>query len=208
MLYNISYIFQKGAKMPPKAKITKEMIIEEAFQIAREQGADKITARSISQQLSCSTQPVLYYFSSVEDIKKAVCQKADEYHTNYLTRLDPTSDSPMLDIGINYIRFAIEEKNLFRFLFQNNEFSGAAMSDLIDAEELSPILLVLQQTLNISRGEAKEIFSTLFIFVHGYASLFANNSMVYDEELLKTTLTKVFYGIVHTIKEDPNEKDL
>ena len=37
--------------MPPKAKISKEMIIEEAFQIVREEGADKITARRISERL-------------------------------------------------------------------------------------------------------------------------------------------------------------
>ena len=57
--------------MPPKAKISKEMILEEAFQIARAQGADKITARSISQGLNCSTQPILYYFGTVEEIKAA-----------------------------------------------------------------------------------------------------------------------------------------
>ena len=70
--------------MPPKAKITKEMIVEEAFQIARTQGADKITARSIAQRLKCSTQPVLYYFATVEEIKEAVYQRADAYHTRFL----------------------------------------------------------------------------------------------------------------------------
>jgi len=70
--------------MPPKAKITKEMIVEEAFQIARTQGADKITARSIAQRLKCSTQPVLYYFATVEKIKEAVYQRADAYHTRFL----------------------------------------------------------------------------------------------------------------------------
>ena len=62
--------------MPPKAKISKEMIIEEAFQIARTEGVDKITARRISERLNCSTQPVLYYFATVEEIKTAVCLRA------------------------------------------------------------------------------------------------------------------------------------
>ena len=58
--------------MPPKAKITKEMIVDVAFGIIQREGVDKVTARSISQQLNCSTQPVLYHFATVEDIKKAV----------------------------------------------------------------------------------------------------------------------------------------
>ena len=101
-----------------KAKITKEMIVDTAFEIVRKEGADKVTARSISEQLNCSTQPVLYYFSTVEDIKKAVYIKADEYHSAYLLDVGMTCENPMLAIGINYIKFAIEERNLFRFLFQ------------------------------------------------------------------------------------------
>ena len=42
---------------------------------------------------------------------------------------------------------------------------------------------------------------TLFVFVHGYASLFANNEMTYDEKLLAAALTKVFTGAVYAVKE-------
>lgn len=182
--------------MPPKAKITKEMIIDTAFSIVRQEGIDKVTARNVSRQLNCSTQPVLYYFSTVEDIKRAVYEKADEYHTSYIMNLEQDYENPMLTIGMNYIRFAREEKNLFRFLFQSNEFSGNSMRDLMNTDGLLPILNVLQQELKVSADGAKDIFSTLFIFVHGYASLFANNSMVYDEERLIHALTGVFQGAV------------
>ena len=47
--------------------ITREMIIEEAFHIARTEGADKITSRRIAESLQCSTQPVLYHFATVEE---------------------------------------------------------------------------------------------------------------------------------------------
>ena len=45
--------------MPPRARITREMILEEAYQIARTEGVDKITARAVAERLGCSTQPVL-----------------------------------------------------------------------------------------------------------------------------------------------------
>ncbi|MBQ7954890.1 MAG: TetR/AcrR family transcriptional regulator [Lachnospiraceae bacterium] len=194
--------------MPPKARISKEMIIEEAFQIARTEGADKITARSISQRLKCSTQPVLYYFTTVEEIKAAVYRKADEYHTGWLMNLEHDCENPMLGIGMNYIRFAVEEKNLFHLLFQSGEFSGAGLMDLVQLEELAPVLQVLQQEAELTEVEAKEVFSTLFVFVHGYASMFANNEMVYDEKLLETLLTKVFYGAIYATKEVKDEEDL
>ena len=194
--------------MPPKIKISKEMIEQAAFEIARTEGADKITARKISKQLHCSTQPVLYHFSSVEEIKKAAYQKADEYHSNYLMNMEKDYGDPMLAIGMNYIRFAVEESNLFRFLFQTNEFSGADMSDLMNLSELSPILSVVQQETETSEEEAKEIFSTLFIFAHGYASMFANNSMEYDEKELIGMLNKVLCGAVYAAKEVTDEEDI
>lgn len=74
--------------MPPKAKISKEMIVNAALEIARLTGAENINARTVSQKLNCSTQPIMYHFKTIEDLKKATYQKADEYHTTYLSRIE------------------------------------------------------------------------------------------------------------------------
>lgn len=186
--------------MPPKAKITKEMIVDVAFSIIQREGVEKVTARSISEQLNCSTQPVLYYFATVEEIKKVVYEKADEYHSGYIMNMERDYENPMLAIGMNYINFAIEERNLFRFLFQSNEFSGTSMLELLDAGELMPLLTVLQQEMDVSLDEAKKIFSMLFVFAHGYASLYANNTMIYDEENVRLALEKIFDGAIYAVK--------
>lgn len=55
--------------VPAKAKVTKEMIIDAAFEIARTTGAENINARTVSQRLNCSTQPVMYHFSTIEELK-------------------------------------------------------------------------------------------------------------------------------------------
>ena len=97
------------------------MIVNAALEIARLTGAENINARTVSQKLNCSTQPIMYHFKTIEDLKKATYQKADEYHTTYLSRIE--GDNPMLGIGMAYIRFAADEPLLFRFLFQSNSFS-------------------------------------------------------------------------------------
>lgn len=194
--------------MPPKVKITKEMVIDAAFDIVRTEGADRITARRISERLSCSTQPVLYHFASIEEIKRTVYQKADEYHTKYVMNMDKLDSNPMRTIGLNYIRFSREESHLFRFLFQSNEFSGVSTLDLIDSEELGPIMSIVTQELKVSLSEAKEIFSTLFVFVHGYASLYANNSMLYDEKSIIKSMERVFFRVVSVVKEGENEETI
>ena len=194
--------------MPPKAKITKEMIVDVAFGIIQREGVDKVTARSISQQLNCSTQPVLYHFATVEDIKKAVYKKADAYHSDYIMNMENDYGDPMLTMGMNYINFARKERNIFQFLFQSNEFSGASILELLEMEEILPILTMLQHELELSLEEVKEVFSTLFIFVHGYASLYANNTMIYEEANVISAIEKVFEGAICVLKGDQNEKNI
>lgn len=187
--------------IPPKAKITKDMIIDAAFEIARTEGAENINARTIAQKLSCSTQPVMYHFAKVDDIRKAVYAKADAYHAQYLMDVEENCDDPMLRIGLQYIRFAVHEKHLFRFLFQSNEFSDKNLMDLVNAEELEPVFAVMQQAMETGREEVKEIFLHLFLFAHGYASMFANNAMEYDEAVITLHLEKAFIGAVCASKE-------
>ena len=69
--------------MPAKVKATKEMIIDAAFEIARETGAENINARTVSEKLNCSTQPVMYHFATIEELKRAVYKKSDCYHSEY-----------------------------------------------------------------------------------------------------------------------------
>lgn len=66
-----------GGDMPAKAKVTKEMRVEAAFAVARETGAENINARTVSERLHCSTQPVMYHFTTIEELKRTVYEKAD-----------------------------------------------------------------------------------------------------------------------------------
>lgn len=186
--------------MPPKAKITKEMIVDAGFEVVREHGIEHVNARMVSEKLGCSTQPVMYYFKSMEDVKAAVYRKADRYHTEFLQ--DIQGDNPMLSIGLAYIRFAQTEKNLFRLLFQSNEFAGKSISELTDAEEIAFVVSALSEAAKVSIVQAKTIFKSLFLFVHGYASMFAYNSLEYDEEVIATDLGRVFTGMIYAAKKD------
>lgn len=46
--------------MPPKAKITKEMIVDAGVELVRESGIEHVNARAVAERLGCSTQPVMY----------------------------------------------------------------------------------------------------------------------------------------------------
>lgn len=174
--------------MSAKAKVTKEMIVDAAFDIARESSADNINARTVSEKLRCSTQPVMYHFATIEELKRAVYERADRYHSEYIMNVRPSPDGVMLGIGMNYIRFAIEEPHLFRFLFQSNFFNGSTLPQLIKAEELLPVLSAMQGALHIGMEQTKQVFLTVFLFAHGYASIIANNALKLDDAVIASRL--------------------
>ena len=179
--------------MPPRAKITGDMISDAAFEIARTSGWENINARTIAGQLGCSTQPVLYHFHTVEDIKKAAYEKADRFHTEYLMNVEGAPD-PMLEIGLNYVRFSVREPLLFRFLFQSAYGPHTDLQTMIDSPELEPLLRTMAEAMETTMEKTKEIFATLAIFTHGYASLLANHYMEYDEALASAALSRAFSG--------------
>ena len=185
--------------MPPKARITRDMIVDAAFRIARDQGVEKITARTVSQMLNCSTQPVMYHFKKIEDIKKAAAQKADEFHSAYLMNIP--GENPLLEIGLRYIHFGRYEKNLFRLLFQSNWFSGKDMGELVGDPQLEEILDILSREASITEAQAKQAFRTMFLTVHGYASMFVNNDIPYREEEVAQDLQLIFNGVICALRE-------
>ena len=82
-------------------------------------------------------------------MKRTVYEKADLYHSEYLMNMKKPPRGAALGIGMNYIRFAIEEPHLFRFLFQSDYFSGKTLLELIDAQELLPVLSAMQKALDM-----------------------------------------------------------
>ena len=187
--------------MPAIAKVTKEMIIDAAFEIAKEMGAENINARTVSQKLSCSTQHFLYHFKTIEDVRIAAHIKASEFHINYVTNLSGKYERPMLEVGMRHIQFAVEEKNLFRFLFHSNYYTGVSLSDWFTGGIFDSLFSILKRQAKVDNRQAYSIFSQIFLVTHGIASLLANNAMVYDEAYCINTLSNAYFGIMYLLKE-------
>ena len=186
--------------MPPKATITRKMILEASLKIVRSEGAENLNVRRVAAELDCSTQPVMYHFKAVSDLKTAVYEAANVLHTAYIMTPEPDAADPFLSIGLRYIRFAAEEKKLFRFLFQSDSFRNISFQDMMDSEDLSPILSSLCTAANFTEAQAREVFEVLFFCVHGAASLIANNSVSFDQEHLKKMLIKSFNASAAALK--------
>ena len=181
--------------MPPKTKVTAEMIVNAAIEVVRQSGFENINARTVSGKLHCSTQPVMYHFSTIDSLKRAVYKRADQLHAEYMMNT-PSGQDPILGIGLNYIRFAVEEPQLFRFLFQSGYAEENSLLEMVDSEELIPVLAAMREGAGLSMQKTRSVFITVALFAHGYASIIANNHLEFDEKLIAEHLERTWNGAV------------
>ena len=193
--------------MPPSVKITREMILDAAFDLVRREGHEHLSARRVSEALRCSTQPVMYNYKTAEALRQAVYARTDAFHTRYILPGEGTGD-PLLELGMNYIRFAHEEGNLFRFLFQSGQLGGRNLESLTEDPEAAPILALAGEALGGGPEAAKEAFLGLFAAVHGLASLLANTAMDYEEQRFRRLLMGLFEGMTAGEGETEHAEDL
>ena len=177
------------------------MIVSAAVEVVRQKGFESVNARTVAGQLHCSTQPVMYHFATMEELKRAAYAQVDQLHTEAMMRCSADQD-PILSIGLNYIRFAVEEPQLFRFLFQSGYAEQNNLLEMIDSEGLQPILAAMQEGAGLDRERTRDVFLTVALFAHGYASIIANNALEFDEALIASHLERAWDGAVLAAQEE------
>ena len=78
------YIFNGEKSMPPRIKTTEETIINTAYEIVREDGWKKMTARNLAQKLGTSVQPIFRAFVNMEELEEVVMEKIKDTYREYI----------------------------------------------------------------------------------------------------------------------------
>ena len=123
--------------MPPRTKFSKEEIVQAAVRITRKKGIDGLTARELGAELGVSSRPIFTWFDSMEQLKAAVYDVAKGIYKQYVEG-GLAGPVPFLGVGMQYVRFAKEEPELYKLLFLSKPrvADGGAMSALAFSQDL------------------------------------------------------------------------
>ena len=186
--------------MAPKNKFTKKEMIEAAMQVVRDKGIGGLTAKTMADELGTSTQPVFTAFGSMDTLKQEVYASAVRVYDSY-TDAGLKEKIPFFGVGMQYIRFAREEPELYRLLFltktQDQEYS--AMKSMQHLQEL--IRPTLVNIYHITAGEADLYFRDLWFVVHSLSTLVVTGDCPYSDREIGQILTGVSISICKSIKE-------
>ena len=180
--------------MPARRKIQKEDIIQESVLIVAKEGINALNARKIAKKLGCSTQPLFYIYENMDDLKKDVMNEIVKIFDIEVLKSE-TGQLEYKDIGINYIRFAKEEPELFKIMFNRKINEGAF--DFIDLTgSAKTILETISKQTGMSNEDAKQFHLRMWLYVNGIASLAANQTVEFNDEELAELLKDQYVSML------------
>ena len=188
--------------MAPKNKFTKEEMVAAALRVVREKGIDGLTAKTMADALGTSTQPVFTCFGSMDGVRQEVYAAALRAYKDY-AGAGLREEIPFLGVGMQYIRFAREEPELYRLLFltQGQEQESLAVRSMRHLQEL--VRPSLMDIYRITAEEADVYFRDMWLAAHSISTLIATGSCPYSDREIEQILTGFSVGICKSIKEIP-----
>ncbi len=190
--------------MPPKAVLTKEIIVDAAFELVREHGFDALTARSIAQTLGCSTQPIYSVYGNMSEIKKDVYSKVVTFALASFESYKDERNTSALNLAIGSLHFAKNEKRLFQTVYLSGYKKYDLAKDAFIGEEMYLTHLRSRGRLSIvEEDKRKRIMLALSIYVIGLGTMINTGTLdldinkatcmiqdMYEAMLLKEGITK------------------
>lgn len=179
--------------MPPKCKFTREEIINAALCITRKSGLSGLTARALAAELACSVKPIFGLFENMEEVQREVYASAYNLYQNYLQEdMAKGKYPPYKASGMAYIRFAKEERELFKLLFMRDR-SGEKTEE--NREEIRPLLELIQHSLGLCEEDAYLFHLEMWLYVHGIATMIATSYLDWQDEFISKVLTDAYMGL-------------
>lgn len=156
--------------MARKELITKNYLLDTAFQMLREEGIENITARKLAAKAGCSTQPIFRLYSNMEELWQELFERAADYFEEYCNNAQLHDSTPLVNLGIAYIKFAVEEKYLFQILFLTDHRYGKNLYEILNGK-IGTLDKEVIKAKNEGCKYPEEVFRKMWIFIHGSACM-------------------------------------
>lgn len=186
--------------MPRKPKFTREEVLHSAFDVARKQGFEAVTAASVAANMGYTGSSLFTHFESMDALRQEVYlmakQKAADFFEGSLCYFPAFKE-----LGMRWIRFAKNEPKLYRMLFAGNPFTHTEDVATEFEEIFEPIRKEVEKAFELTEDHAKRLMSSCITQANGIALAIINGfGEDYTEERLSEELSNICIGMVLLFK--------
>lgn len=159
----------------PKQRITKDAIVEAAFELARAGGMEQVLVKSIAERLGCSVQPIYSYCHNMNGLRQEVTDRTCAFIGKYIAE-HTQGDNVFAGTGKAFLRLAKEEPNLFKIFILHRRSGVASLDDLYRAETDPRVVGEISEKLTIPAEQAKQLHLHMLIYTIGLGAIFSVTS--------------------------------
>lgn len=156
----------------PKQRITKEMVVNTAFEIARNSGMEQVMVKSIAEKIGCSVQPIYSYCKNMDGLRQDVVEQVNHFIQEYVAA-HINKDDLFRSTGKSYIQLAQEEPHLFRMFILHQRKGISSLNDLYQSEANPQTAEFIANELHISVAQAKQLHLNMLIYTIGIGTIFS-----------------------------------
>jgi hypothetical protein len=193
-----------GDNVPPMKKISRDSILETAYEITRKEGFENINARRIARELNCSVQPIFHNFVNMDELKQAVKDKIYETYKSYLMKGHSEKNS-YKGMGLAYIKFAKDYPEFFKLIFMTSVDVPPEKFIVSDCVGDSTIKSG-QKFSGLSYEEQTKFHVKIWIFTHGLATLVATKTATFTDEEISRLLGEAASALLEGHKTNEKER--
>lgn len=161
--------------MARKTQISKEIILQKALEMLIRDGYSSINIKTLSKEIGCSTQPLVWHFENMEGLRKALSEYALQYANSKMCPSAKHGVAAFEQVGTAFIHIAVSEPHLFRFLYLEG-YGGSPSANfdaIITDKDNAALIKRIAKDLGISEEGAGRYLQNTIIYTHGIAALAA-----------------------------------
>ena len=181
--------------MARKESITKDQLLEVAFELVKDEGIENLTARKLASKAGCSTQPIFRIYKNMDEVAEEVFEKAMKYYNDYYRNYKKVCGVPFVDLGIAFIAFAQNDKNMYKLLFLSEQRFGHGLYEILNGE-YQFVGHDINKAKSAGCKNPSGLFMQMWIFIHGAACMCLTGDYDLGESETKELLTKSYKSFV------------
>ena len=185
--------------MPPKQKITREEILQAAYELTLEKGCSSLSSRNVANAAGCSVQPVFTNFPSMDCLRREVytyaCQKCAEEVLDH----SDESDMPTV-LTLWMLDLAQHRPNLFEFLYLSDLSTYHIRSEeMLSLDNHRTMIRLISESYGLSWEDSVDLLIRSCIFLMGIGTIICVDKVDISQDLalklMRTTVEDFVNGV-------------
>lgn len=183
----------------PTQRITREMVVDAAFRLARERGMEGVLVKELARELHCSVQPIYTYCKNMEQLRRTVEERTADFVREYTAGYRDPAD-PFRSTGLAYLRLAREEPNLYRIFFSRPQ--GGSWEELYRREADPERAEELARDLGLSPGAARGLHLHMLLYTAGVGQVLSASRGKMEVDTAAEQLESAYRAFLRQAKEE------